>query len=253
MLKKIIKIILPEKIWAQLKRIKFNLNIRKFKKMSNYQIFKTIYQQKLWSPENQKKKIEFYSGTGSHNEEFTEEYITRVKQFLNTFPNKPNVIDLGCGDFVIGSQLRSVCGKYIAIDIFDDLINYNKVKYSDLQVDFKTLDITKDELPDADICFLRTVLQHLSNESIKKFLNLIKDKYKYLIITEHLPNEKNFTPNIDIDTGPYIRLDKNSGVELTKKPFNLDIVSEKILCDIKSTENYKFNGVMSTKILQLKK
>ena len=59
MLKKIIKIILPEKIWAQLKRIKFNLDIRKFKKMSNYQIFKTIYQQKLWSPENQKKKIEF--------------------------------------------------------------------------------------------------------------------------------------------------------------------------------------------------
>ena len=56
-----------------------------------------------------------------------------------------------------------------------------------------------------------------------------------------------------MNTGPYIRLDKNSGVELTKNPFNLDIVSEKILCDIKSTENYKFNGVMSTKILQLKK
>ena len=55
MLKKIIKIILPEKIWTQLKSMKFDLSIRKFKKMSNYQIFKTIYQQKLWSPENEKK------------------------------------------------------------------------------------------------------------------------------------------------------------------------------------------------------
>ena len=62
MLKKIIKIILPEKIWTQLKSIKFDLNIRKFKKMSNYQIFKTIYQQKLWSPENEKKKLNFILG-----------------------------------------------------------------------------------------------------------------------------------------------------------------------------------------------
>ena len=55
-----------------------------------------------------------------------------------------------------------------------------------------------------------------------------------------------------MDSGPFIRLDKNSGIDLTKKPFNLDVVSEKILCDIKSNENYKFNGVMNTKVLQLK-
>ena len=77
-------------------------------------------------------------------------------------------------------------------------------------------------------------------------------KYKYLVITEHLPENQEFVPNIDMDSGPFIRLDKNSGVDLTKNPFNLDVVSEKILCDIKSNENYKFNGVMSTKVLQLK-
>ena len=43
-----------------------------------------------------------------------------------------------------------------------------------------------------------------------------------------------------------------SGVDLTKNPFKLAVVSENILCDIKSNENYKFNGVMSTKVLQLK-
>ena len=80
----------------------------------------------------------------------------------------------------------------------------------------------------------------------------MKNKYKYLIITEHLPEDVNFVPNIDMLTGPYIRLDKNSGVDLTKNPFKLAVVSENILCDIKSNENYKFNGVMSTKVLQLK-
>ena len=55
-----------------------------------------------------------------------------------------------------------------------------------------------------------------------------------------------------MDTSLYIRLNKNSSVELTKNPFNLDVVSEKILCDIKSNKNYKFNSVISTKILQLK-
>ena len=80
----------------------------------------------------------------------------------------------------------------------------------------------------------------------------MKNKYKYLVITEHLPENPNFIPNKDMDSGPFIRLDKNSGIDLTKKPFNLDVVSEKILCDIKSNENYKFNGVMNTKVLQLK-
>ena len=115
-----------------------------------------------------KKKLNFILGLVLIMKNSPKNTYLELSNFLNTFPNKPNVIDLGCGDFVIGSKLRSACGKYIAVDIFDDLINYNKVKYSDLQVDFKTLDITKDELPEADICFLRTVLQHLSNEVHKK-------------------------------------------------------------------------------------
>ena len=53
----------------------------------------------------------------------------------------------------------------------------------------------------------------------------MSDKYKYLVITEHLPDlvykVENFLPNIDKVTGPDTRIDKNSGVILTKPPFNL--------------------------------
>ena len=99
------------------------------------------------------------------------------------------MVDLGCGDFTIGSQLRKYCKKYVAVDVFDEIIINNKIKFSNLEVDFRVLDITSDELPDGDICFLRQVLQHLSNDNIKKFLSLMSGKYKYLILTEHIPEK----------------------------------------------------------------
>ena len=52
------------------------------------------------------------------------------KTFLLSLPKKPDVVDLGCGDFVIGSKLRKFCNKYIAVDIVDELINFNKKKIS---------------------------------------------------------------------------------------------------------------------------
>ena len=117
-------------------------------------------------PSAWKSNYKFYSGPGSHFPELVDNYISGVKKFLTSLPKKPNVVDLGCGDFSIGSKIRKLCDNYIAVDIFDELINFNKKKYADLNVDFRILDITCDELPSGDICFIRQVLQHLSNESI---------------------------------------------------------------------------------------
>jgi SAM-dependent methyltransferase len=215
------------------------------------QIFSKIYIEKMWCPDDQKSNHQFYSGIGSHNAEFVKDYTDSVNLFLKRFPSKPNVVDLGCGDFTVGAILRKSCNKYIAVDIFDKLINRNKIIYKHLNVDFKTIDITKDNLPSADICFLRQVLQHLSNDLIINFLNLAKKKYKYFIITEHLPSKKDFIPNIDIPTGPFIRLDKDSGVILTKEPFNLPVKYEENICNIYPKSIKNFEGIINTKVLQL--
>ena len=169
-------------------------------------------------------------------------------KFILSLPNKPNVVDLGCGDFVIGSKIRRLCNNYIAIDIFDQLIDYNKKKYKELNVDFRVLDITSDELPSADICFVRQVLQHLSNQSILQFLEAIKNKYKYLIITEHLPSSNFFKANLDKPTGPDTRLFDKSGVILTKPPFNLKVIEDIDICETRSDS---IEGVVKTKLLQL--
>ena len=98
--------------------------------------------------------------------------------------------------------------------------------------------------------FFKTSSATLSNDSINKFLKSIKGKYKYLIITEHLP-DGNFTPNKDISTGPYIRLYKNSGVVLAESPFNLKSTFEKNICSIKPKSIDGFERVINTKIIKL--
>jgi hypothetical protein len=79
----------------------------------------------------------------------------------------------------------------------------------------------KDSLPPADLLTIRQVLQHLSNNKIKKILNNV-NKYKYVIITEHLLKDGFVKKhNKDKPTGPDIRLIDNSGVYINKPPFNL--------------------------------
>lgn len=250
--KKIVKLLLPKLLIKFIRKFLTSFNLLKYKKKTNKEIFKEIYFNKLWSPEDKKKDYEFYSGTGSHVEDFSETYLIKIKEFLQTFTKKPNVVDLGCGDFNIGSKLRKYCNNYIAVDIFEEIINKNKITYNNFDVDFRVLDITNDNLPESDVCFLRQVLQHLSNENIEKFLRQIKGKYKFLVLTEHLPDIKNFTPNLDIITGPEIRLYKNSGVVLTEKPFNLKPINEKNICNTSSLKISGFEGTINTIIYKLK-
>ena len=140
---------------------------------------------------------------------------------------------------------------FIAIDIFEELIELNKKKFENQNVDFQALDITKDPLPSGDICFLRNVLQHFSNDHIQKFLKLMLGKYKYLIITEHLPEEEGyFRPNIDKITGPNIRIQSNSGVILTEPPFNLKYLEKKNVFDIYPKKILGFEGVLRTTIFK---
>ena len=124
-------------------------------------------------------------------------------------------------------------------------------KFKDMRVEFKAIDFTNNKIPKADICMLRFVLQHLSNESILNFLKLSADNFKYIILTEHLPDNEKFVANLDMPTSSYIRLAKNSGIVLTKPPFNLKVVNEKLLCNLKPKNNKDFEGVCNTKILQI--
>lgn len=201
-----------------------------------------IYENNLWGG----NQSEFFSGDGSHNPELINPYLETLTSFLTAFKTPPVVCDLGCGDFNIGKELVKLSKEYIAIDIVPGLIAHNKEAFKAENLEFHSLDIAEDELPAADCVILRQVLQHLSNAEIKSVVEKLYD-YKYVILTEHLP-EGNFEPNQDIISGQGIRLKKQSGVNLLAPPFNFKAEEEKQLLAIKST---RFKGVLVTTLYKV--
>jgi hypothetical protein len=213
---------------------------------SSKDIFFDIYQQGLWG-KGSDSGHRYFSGSGSHDPVIVSRYIKTISNFLEGFPKKMNVVDLGCGDFAIGSQLRNLCDEYVACDIVYELIEYNKIYYNDKNVDFRVVDMVNDELPKGDIAFVRQVFQHLSNDEISAILPKILKQYDFLVLTEHLPISIDFLPNIDKPTNCDIRLNFNSGIVLTKYPFNFPVVEERVLCEVP-----EYGGVVRTILYKLK-
>ncbi len=137
------------------------------------------------------------------------------------------VCDLGCGDFNVGCHLVEYTRQYFAIDIVPELIERNKTRFEAAQLEFQCLDISTDDLPQADCAILRQVLQHLSNKEIQQILDKLQP-YNYLILTEHLPNGS-FTPNIDIIANRGNRLKHKSGVDILEAPFKFKAKAHTIL------------------------
>ena len=206
----------------------------KYLNMNEKEMFKKIYISGAWGKGI--NNLPFNSGIGSSDKTTINAYIDSLKLFFISQMGVYNVVDCGCGDFNIGSQIRSIFNNYTACDIVDELISFNKIKFNNLNVDFKNLNLINDEIPKADIIIFRQVLQHLSNENILKIVSKINNKYKYLIISEHLPSSYNFVPNINKINGPGIRLNKNSGVILSEPPFNLNYTEKFVISDIAQDE-----------------
>lgn len=203
---------------------------KRYQNLSTQEIFEKIYDEGHWG-RNQSAGSKYFSGTGSHDPAIVDTYVNAVSAFLAGLPRKPDVLDIGCGDFNVGSKIRPSCDTYTAVDIASQVIAYNKTKYADLGVDFQAMNIVEDVPPKVDVIFIRQVLQHLSNAEIRKALRNISGKSDYLILTEHLPPGE-FTPNIDKTTGRGIRIRHNSGVVITDAPFGFPVRDQTVLCEI---------------------
>jgi hypothetical protein len=197
-----------------------------FSEKSPKEIFSKIYAKKMWGG-----GAEYCSGPGSHLQSHVDSYVESVSIFLNQFPNPVDVVDLGCGDFNVGKQIRDKAARYVACDVVPDLIARNIKLYAELDVDFRVVDITKDILPGGEVFIIRQVLQHLSNAAIMKVVSKL-GQFRYLILTEFVPTGS-FIPNVDQPTGSYSRLARGirSGIVLTEPPFNLQVKSEKLICE----------------------
>lgn len=186
-----------------------------YKRLPVEQVFSTIYQSSAWGT---RKDRPFCSGEGSILEEAVGPYCQMVRAFIKE-NNIQRLVDLGCGDFGVGSRLIGPDVSYTGVDVVPALISYNQEHFARPGIEFRRLNMIEDDLPPGDLCLVRQVLQHLSNKQILKTLKSLR-RYKYVIATEHVYSGDGIRRNLDKPHGPGIRLPKRSGVFLEAAPFN---------------------------------
>jgi hypothetical protein len=230
-IKKIVKRVLPQSCLNLLR----SYQNRQYRNRTPEQIFTEIYETGRWGISRDPNRP-FYSGSGSNRDEEVSSYVEAVGEFLSSLGAKPDVVDIGCGDFAVGSQIRKFCGHYTGCDVVPSLIEFNKSHFRDLDVEFRALNLADDSLPLGEVAFVRQVLQHLSNDQIARFVAKAPITYKHLVITEHHPAVEGFKPNLDKPAGHTTRMGYDSGVVLTAPPFNLRPRIEKRLCQVNSID-----------------
>lgn len=185
---------------------------RTYNTLSVAETFRNIYRTKAWGDNGER----FCSGAGSRGPA-SERYCAFVIKFIRDHRVR-SVVDLGCGDFAVGRQIVEASGVlYTGIDVVPELIEHHKSTGHDPRVSFQCADITKDLLPSADLCLVRQVLQHLSNEEIAEVLDNLGN-FPKILISEDVPvRPKSF--NRDKPHGPDVRAYYGSGVYIDQPPF----------------------------------
>lgn len=196
-------------------------------------VFIDVYRSNKWGG----AKGEFFSGDGSAVSEIISPYLDMVREVAEreNFMGK-RFVDLGCGNFQVGQSLLPLCSGYIGVDVVEPLVRRNRELYGNASTQFLCMDIITGELPEGDVCFLRQVLQHLSNDEIHSIVKKL-GRYRWVLITEHYPQENRRTrPNIDKVHGHHIRASKNSGVYLWAPPFRLPRECFEQVLEVEGTE-----------------
>lgn len=181
------------------------------------EIFADIYGSNRWGGEHGN----YHSGSGS-TLEHAELYASMVRRFVAERAVR-HLVDLGCGDFRIGARLIDGATRYTGIDIVPSLVEDNRRRYGSDRVRFACLDIIEDELPPGDLCLIRQVLQHLSNEQITRVLQNLA-RYRFVLVTEHYPAPGALRQkNVDKPCGEDVRIYDGSAVYLDAPPFNRQV------------------------------
>ena len=174
--------------------------------------FDKIYKRNLWYSK------ESISGKGSEKKS--------VQNILDSLPailselNIKTIIDAPCGDYSWIKDLKYNFENYLGIDIVDDLIKENNIKYSNDNIIFMCSDIINDKISKADLILCRDCFIHLSFKNIFKTIDNFKNSTsEYLLTTTY----KNIPRNTDIYNGGFRKID------LTLPPFDFKMPVLEIL------------------------
>ena len=160
--------------------------------MSRKAAFTEIYDQNIWRNDESK------SGDGS-TRRYTRGLVENIPKLINDLSIE-TFIDCPCGDY---NWMRNVtfppnC-QYIGIDIVEAMIADN-TSFVDGNHSFLVADMVSDDLPDADIIFIRDCFIHFDNQLIMKALrNISRSNIRYIAVTNDLREDRYPGQNIELD------------------------------------------------------
>ena len=184
------------------------------RQLTTEETFTEIFLSNHWSSQ------ESLSGTGSAKDQ-TNEISLQIPILVKELEIK-KFLDVPCGDFNWFSKMKMNLELYIGGDIIEEIVNRNKKQFREKNLTFRTIDLIKDSLPEADILHCRDCFVHLSHHDILEAIeNIKKADIKYLLTTTFSECEE----NEDIVTGDW-RI-----INMEKAPFNfpkpMKLINEK--------------------------
>jgi SAM-dependent methyltransferase len=142
----------------------------------------------------------------------TRGYINLLQEFLREHDVK-SVLDHGCGDWQFSQFVDWGGIQYLGMDLVQSVIDTNIARYCAPNINF-AVKADGAALPPAELLIMKDVLQHWSNESVRRFLPVLK-RYRFCLITNCV-NPRGETVNTDIADGEFRYLD------IRLPPFNYD-------------------------------
>jgi len=247
-IKRAAKAVIPTPLWNWLGVRRRRWLSRHDASLSTREVFSRIYSEGLWSGEGDGP----ISGSGSRNAAVVEPYIEAIARWAREHEASRLVaLDLGCGDFHVGSRIHDLFDRYIAADIVSEVVEHHRRHFDLPRVEFVCIDAIEDDLPEADVVFLRQVLQHLSNDQIRRILPKLRG-FKHLILTEHIPEPSALVaPNLDKVQGGGIRLEQGSGVFLEASPFEIEAIEMEELLEVPASDRPAKDGLIRTTYFRL--
>jgi hypothetical protein len=144
-------------------------------------VFTEVYRTNHWgSPES-------VSGPGSEMRQTTA-VRAALASVLAHHPIR-TVTDAGCGDV---NWIRHVDGfdqlaSYTGLDVVADIVQLNQERYGSDRVSFRQADLSRDEIPTADLVLTRDCLVHLTHHEVLAFLARVATSGStYLLATTYV-------------------------------------------------------------------
>jgi SAM-dependent methyltransferase len=158
--------------------------------------FERIYSTNLWSdPESR-------SGVGSALDA-TRVLRAELPKALRDLGTRV-LLDVPCGDFTWMERVDLAGIEYVGGDIVPSIVEENKRLHESGSRRFALVDLTRDELPDADVLLCRDCLVHLSYANIRAVLaNIARSNIRYVLMTS-FPGRGG---NRDVQDGDWRTLD----------------------------------------------